>query len=400
MCFFSISLSFTAFRFAFLLLSLQMSVAPSSSPPRTPDDRRFNLSSTTTPSSDNSSIIDDLSFDYIQDSDGNIVRLSKGSSSKSNYSSPPTPQDPLLPDVPTICDPHSPDMLQVSPLARLTLSRSEGPFSAHVAPSSVAQIDRQPRSFQRVASGPVLTQTHPYQPSTSNPSLSHQRVVPRRVTMEDARARLDSAGASRSRQTLDSNAYSHALQDEKENISESDEMPIIQTTSVVKKHSNSPPLVTRSTSAVSTRTSSAANRTPYGSSSAGSRPLADLSLAQRAAHARQIVPASNRAPRIVKAVSVSKYSAPSNSSNFDRISEVDSSDNEYVTPQYIPASAAEEDTEPEDEPVSSVQPLIRSKSALNSLSQSGSRPRRSASLSDALSSCILCSHLFIDYMYI
>jgi len=377
-----------------------MPSTPSPSPPRTPDDRRH-PTSTTTPSSDDSSIIDDLSFDYIQDSDGNLVRLSKGSSSKSNYSSPPTPQDSLQPDIPAICEPHSPDLLQVSPMARATLSRSEGAFPAQTGSLSAVQNDKPARSFQRVASGPLLTQAPSFLPSTSNPSLSKPRVAPRRVTMEDARETLDSVGASRSRQTLDANAYSHALQEEKENISESDEIPIIQTATIVKKHRNSPPLVTRSTSATSTRTPS--NRTPYGSgsSSAGSRPLADVSLAQRTAHARQIVSTSNRATRIVKSSSLSKYSTPSNPSNFDRISEVESSDNE-LAPQYFPIhTPGEDDTEPEDDLVPSAEsvayaqqpvssnPLLRSRSAANSLSQSGnSRPRRSASLSNALSTAI------------
>lgn len=287
-------------------------------------------------------------------------------------------------------------------MARATLSRSEGAFSSQTGSLDAVQNDRPTRSFQRVASGPLLTHTPSYPPSTSNPSLSKPRVAPRRVTMEDARERLDAVDASRSRQTLDANAYSHALQEEKENISESDEIPIIQTATVVKKHRNSPPLVTRSTSATSTRTPS--SRAPYGSgsSSAGSRPLADVPLAQRTAHARQIVPTSNRAARIVKLSSLSKYSTPSNPSNFDRISEVESSDNEHLAPQYFPIhTPTEDDTEPEDDlspsaesvasaqqPVSS-NTLLRSRSAANSLSQSGnSRPRRSASLSDALSTAI------------
>lgn len=286
-------------------------------------------------------------------------------------------------------------------MARATLSRSEGAFSTQTGSSNVAQNDRPARSFSRVASGPVLTQTPSHQSSMSNLSASRPRVAPRRVTLEDARERLDSVGASRSRQTLDSTAYSHALQEEKENISESDEIPIIQTASVVRKHRNSPPLVMRSTSATSTRTSSVVNRTPYGSSSVG-RPLADVSLAQRAAHARQIVPSSNRVARIVKASSLSKYSTSSTPSNFDRISEVESSDNDHAVPQYFPVSiSAAEDTEPEEELLPRVEtapseqpassnPLIRSRSAADSFLQSGnSRPRRSASLSDALSMFIL-----------
>jgi hypothetical protein len=101
----------------------------------------------------------------------------------------------------------------------------------------------------------------------------------------------------------------------------------------------------------------------------------------------------------MKASSLSKHSV---SSNIDRFSEAES-DNDYFVASAPAPAAAEEDTDPEDnliptvEPIGSTQqsvssnPLIRSKSAANSLSLSGnSRPRRSASLSDALSVLIPC----------
>ncbi|KAG5220415.1 Dual-specificity kinase, spindle pole body (SPB) duplication and spindle checkpoint function [Salix suchowensis] len=62
------------------------------SPPRTPVDHLKPRSSSSTPS-DDSSIIDDLSFEYVFDDEGNYVRLSKGGSAKSNHSTPPTPAD-------------------------------------------------------------------------------------------------------------------------------------------------------------------------------------------------------------------------------------------------------------------------------------------------------------------
>ena len=366
-----------------------MSTTPSISPPRTPDDRR--LSTKSTPNSDDSSIIDDLSFDYIQDSNGNIVRLSRGSSSKSNHSSPPTPQEALQPDIPTICEPKSPDLLHASPLARISLSRSEGAFPVLTGPSAAAQSERPARSFQRVASGPTLSQTLSYLAPTTS-SVSKPRVAPRRVTMEDARERQESISAPRARQTLDSNTYSHVLQEEKENISESDEIPNIEAASATKKQRRSPPLVTRSASASLARLSTRVAQ--YGTG--GGRPLADVSLAQRAVHSR--VPPLNRAARLVKSTSLSKYNNLSTPVNFDRISEAEISDNEHIPAHYPPIIAVgEEDTEPEDElavaepgevPLS--QPVqsglfVRSRSNATSLSQSGSRPRRSASLSDALS---------------
>jgi len=365
-----------------------MLASPSTSPPRTPNDRRVSPHLKSTPNSDDSSIIDDLSFDYIQDSNGNIVRLSKGSSSKSNHSSPPTPQDAIQPDIPTICKPESPNSLHESPMARIALSRSESAYSALPGSSAAVQSERSARSFQRVASGPVLSQT-PY--LAPPPPGSKPRVAARRITTEDASERQDSGGVSRAKLMSDLNAYSHTLQEEKENISESDEIPIIQTASVAKKHRNSPPLATRSTSALSIRTSSVANRANYGSNRSSNRPLADVSLAQRSVQVRQVVPAPNRSTRMMKSSSLSKY----NSSAFDRISETEGSD---VDQHYVPIpTTGEDDTDAEDDVPPTVDPaavplpissnsLARPRSTTNALSLSGgSRPRRSASLSDALS---------------
>ncbi|KAF8964285.1 hypothetical protein BDZ97DRAFT_927363 [Flammula alnicola] len=390
-----------------------MSTSPSTSPPRTPDDRRaLSQPKSTTPNSDDSSIIDDLSFDYIFDKEGNFVRLSKGSSSKSNHSSPPTPQEALQPDPPGL-KPPSPDLL-ASPVARISLSRSESAFpvlsGTGVGTSTIAQNDKPARSFQRVASGPVISMTPSYLAPTAS-SLSKPRVMPRRVTMEDARERHDSMGASRARQALDSSANAYALQEEKENISESDEHPYMQAASVATKQRGSPPLVTRSVSAASTRLPPA--RAAYlanGASSANGRPLAEVPLPQRAVHARQILPGPNRAGRIMKSTSASKYGSSAAAANFDRISEVETRENENAGGRYSPITGPTggEDTEPEDEPAGAVEPAMvplpssipsgsRSRagtlsinvnaalSGSTALSLSGTtRPRRSASLSDAL----------------
>ena len=381
-----------------------MSTTPSISPPRTPDDHR--LSTKSTPNSDDSSIIDDLSFDYIQDSNGNIVRLSRGLSSKSNHSSPPTPQEALQPDIPAISEPKSPDLLHASPLARVSLSRSESAFPVLTGSSAAAQSEKPARSFQRVASGPTLSQTQSYLAPTTS-SVSKPRVAARRVTMEDARERQESLSAPRARPTLVSNAYSHVLQEEKENISESDEIPIIEMTSTTRKQRNSPPLVTRSTSASLARISTRVAQ--YGTGSG--RPLVDVSLAQRAVHSRQVVPPPNRAARLTKSSSLSKYNNSSTPVNFDHISEAETSDNEHVPAHHPPIIAVgDEDTEPEDELLAVAEPVeaplsqpvpsslfVRSRSNATSLSQSGSRPRRSASLSDALSessSSFILQHIY------
>lgn len=381
-----------------------MSASPSTSPPRTPGDNRLSVPTSTTPNSDDSSIIDDLSFDYICDPDGNIVRLSKGSS----HSSPPTPKEALQPDPPGL-KPPSPDLL-ASPIARISLSRSESAYSAltgAVIGSSSAVVNEKPsRSFQRVASGPALS----IGPSSLGPSylaptassLSKPRVAARRITMEDGRERQDSISAPRTRQTLDANSYAYSLQEEKENISESEEHPFIQTASVAVKLRSSPPLVTRSVSAASTRVPSA--RAAYlanGASSTSGRPLTEVP--QRGSHARQLLPAVNRAARIMKSSSASKYGSSTSAVNYDRISEADASDNEQLGALHSPkaAPAGGDDTEPEDEPIEpAMVPLPSSRpraqglsinvnpglSSSTVLTQSGNtRPRRSASLSDALS---------------
>lgn len=83
------------------------------------------------PESDGSSVIEDLSFEYVLDADGNYHRISKGSN-KSNHSTPPTPPEPI-----TASPSESPP--------KITLSRSE---------SNILPVV-QPRQFVRVASGPA-----------------------------------------------------------------------------------------------------------------------------------------------------------------------------------------------------------------------------------------------------
>ncbi|GLB38489.1 putative protein kinase superfamily protein [Lyophyllum shimeji] len=171
------------------------STPPSTSPPRTPDDPK-QRPSPVTPASDDSSIIDDLSFDYVFDAEGNYVRTSKGSSSKSNHSSPPTPQDNLpaqAPDPPLKPSPP--------PTARRTsLSRSESAHSALTSSTTTSSDAQLPRSFQRVASGPAL-------------SNNKARPMPRRVTMEENNKQRPLGRAARA---------TDLLQHEKENLISSD----------------------------------------------------------------------------------------------------------------------------------------------------------------------------------
>ncbi|KAG6918317.1 hypothetical protein DXG01_015175 [Tephrocybe rancida] len=171
------------------------SASPSTSPPRTPVDHRHRAS-LGTPPSDDSSIIDDLSFDYVFDNEGNYVRLSKGSSSKSNHSSPPTPPDNLPLQQP---DPH----LKPSPPAiarRSSLSRSESAYPVLVTTTAPKSDAQRPRSFQRVASGPALMN-------------NKARPLLRRVTTEEGGKQRPLTRTSRA---------TDLLQHEKENLIVSD----------------------------------------------------------------------------------------------------------------------------------------------------------------------------------
>lgn len=382
-----------------------MSSSPFPSPPRTPEDNRSSKS--TTPNSDDSSIIDDLSFDYIIDPEGNLVRLTKDSSSKSNHSSPPTPLDTSLQPAEVPLKPPSPDLFDFnSPVSRISLSRSESAFPALSGGSLTgAHNEMPPRSFQRVVSGPATMSASYLAPTAS--LLSKPRAAPRRITMEESRDRHEVNSSSRSRQALESNLHSHTLQEEKENISESDEHPYIQTATGVVKQRSSPPLANRLVSSSSSRVPPA--RAAYlanGASTASGRPLTDL---QRGSHSRQIMQGPNRAGRIMKSASASKYSSSAIHPSFDRISERETSDSDRV-------AVNGDDTDLEDDPVPTIEsaaiPLPssvssgphssggrqRGQSVLSvnmnvglsagstALPLSGSsRPRRSASLSDALS---------------
>lgn len=358
-----------------------MMVSPSSSPksaiPQLPPIAATSPPATPSPPSDDSSVIEDLSFDYIFDDNGGYIRLSKGSSKSQN--SPPTPNDASL----------HPDS-QPSPPSRPSLSRSESAYLP--APSGV---DKPPaRSFQRVTSGPALALT----PNQALATLSKSRSLSRRVASEEANREQDIPSSSRSRPLLDNHQNVH--QEEKENISEAEEAAYHPPS----KQRHSPPQPSRPT-ASSLRHSYQhhSSRTAYGSSSSSvNKPPIDGS--QRASHVRQVLPGPSRAGRVVKTASSSstlvapKYSG--SSSGIDRISEHDGSEGEFAPNDYHQPAGDETDTEDEPpvEPVSvplhQGVPLAivgRQRSLMTSAASSSSqvhssinRPRRSASLSDAL----------------
>ncbi|KAG6903125.1 hypothetical protein C0995_004672 [Termitomyces sp. Mi166 len=171
------------------------SMPPSTSPPRTPVEHKHRTS-LESPPSDDSSIIDDLSFDYVFDNEGNYVRLSKGSSSKSNHSSPTTPPD-NLPLQPT--DSHSKPPPPAT-ARRASLSRSESAYPVLVTTAAPKSDVQPPRSFQRTTSGSVLLN-------------NKVRPLPRRVAME---------ASNKQRPLTRTTRATDLLQQEKENLNASD----------------------------------------------------------------------------------------------------------------------------------------------------------------------------------
>ncbi|KXN88242.1 Serine/threonine-protein kinase mph1 [Leucoagaricus sp. SymC.cos] len=369
----------------------------STSPPRTPIDPRTaaitNARKSGTPPSDDS-YIEDLSFDYVFDENGNMQRISKGSSKPSPQTyTPPTPPDDIEPK--DLKKPPSPISLN-SPIGRSSLSRSESAFPAleTVVSPTGEKPERPARSFGRTTSGPVLSSVPSYAAPTAS-SAAKPRTAPRRVTLDEVPERDLAVASSRSRQALDSHLHTH--QDEKENISESDEHPYQIGAAGKRRHS--PPLTSRS----STRP---ALRTTYTASS-GSRQLIDG--VQRAAHARPVVSTQNRAGRMIKSISTSSASSKQSSSTLDRYHDTDLSENEYnppssalsnyddrnspvgISPAGLESDAREDAESPAPGSGSNAMPgrqknlVVGGAAAAGSLHQSlSNRPRRSASLSEGL----------------
>lgn len=349
------------------------------SPSASPKLQASRLSPPTTPSppSDDSSVIEDLSFDYIFDGEGNYIRLSKGSSK--THHSPPTPNEISLQSDP-----------KPSSSPRTSLSRSE---SACLPPASGTDKSAS-RSFQRVASSSSTSATPNYSLATS----VKPRALSRRVISEDANHEQDLRKLdfpSRARPLLDS--HQHLRQEEKENISESEEVPYIASS---KQQRHSPPSTSRSIAVASSRSSyQPPSRMAY-SAGTNSSSRSSASSSHRATHSRQTLPT-----RVVKSNSSSvpmvapKYSS-SSSVGIDRIAEHEPSESEFAANDYQPPIVAGDETDTgDDEPAldppsmpqgTSLAGVGRHRSFLvsgasSSLGQSSiTRPRRSASLSDAL----------------
>ncbi|KAK2465247.1 hypothetical protein APHAL10511_002601 [Amanita phalloides] len=340
------------------------------SPPTTP-----------TPPSDDSSVIDDLSFDYIFDDNGGYIRLSKGSSKSQN--SPPTPNETSL---------HTD--LPPSPPSRPSLSRSE---SAYLPPSGTDKPNA--RSFQRVASGPALSLT----PNLPPAAVSKTRALSRRATSEDVNREQDARKVDlpgHIRPQLDSH---NMHQEEKENVSEVEEAAYHPPSN---RQRHSPPQLSRSVvSSLRSSYQHHPSRMAHASQANSANRPPDTS--QRASHPRQVLPGPNRAGRVVKlAGSNAVLLAPkhsSSSSGIDRIAEHEGSESEFGTSDPQPQITPGEETDTGEDEVAvdpaSIPPsqglsssnVGRQRSfmvptASTSLVNSSSitRPRRSASLSDAL----------------
>ncbi|KAF8895396.1 hypothetical protein BD779DRAFT_724588 [Infundibulicybe gibba] len=168
--------------------------------------------------------------------------------------------------------------------------------------------------------------------------------------------------------------YHDSQQDEKENTpSEAEEHPH------PSSKRQSPPLSSRAVSA----SRMAQARAAY-SVGGGSRPLTDVP--PRGPHARQVLPSSNRVTRAAK--------TPAKYPPIGRISEASCSESESAANEFPTVGGGDEtdtaDDEPPDQPPAAhgIGTTARQRTyalASNSLGQSSnSRPRRSASLSDAL----------------
>ncbi|KAJ3802528.1 other/TTK protein kinase [Lentinula aff. detonsa] len=322
-----------------------------SPPPMTPHARAPSVS----PSSSESSIIDELSFDYDYDEEGNIVRNSKGSrtSPHSFLSTPPTEVSSMAKlDFPKSSSP---------PLQRTSLSRSESAYTVLNGPAT-ASSDRErahgssanpARSFHRVASGPIPTTT----PTTAESVGPPIRTMPRQYEArqkrhtEEIRARIASTEL-----------------EEKENA-----VPPVDDV-----HGTRPTSSTSSSSRLMPPT-----RATYGSQSLGglSRPLIDTAQRVMSSSSRMLLKGTGAKPQI------------------NRISESESDGGEDAYAGYgehghglSDGNAYGTDTDADDDEgmpqfmaSRSIAPPHSAGIPPSSLIESaGTRPRRSASLSDAL----------------
>ncbi|KAK0188018.1 other/TTK protein kinase, partial [Armillaria mellea] len=203
-------------------------------------DANLPASPASTESSD-SSLLADLSFDYVYDEDGNFVRLSKGSPKShrqsAGYSPASSPLDiepssePVAssPSVNDVLGPHDApdsDLVSLTSPRPTSLTRSESAFSilsGHnvAAPEREHDRDSAPlvaRSFQRVASVPAVAMSTALGSTNGGP----KRSFPRRTVDDQQEARQKRNGEELRPRLLSSTAadsQGHFMfPEEKENI--------------------------------------------------------------------------------------------------------------------------------------------------------------------------------------
>lgn len=265
------------------------------------------------------------------------MRVSKGSS-RSDHSSPPTPQDLPHDAASSPSAAHSNGFLSAkstspvllnSPARRGSLSRSES-YPVTAAAEERTQNASAPRSFQRVASGSAIssnslsTAITPASLRASAPMSNGLRGTARKVTtrsgpqrmtmeqyremdeklkIEDHEKRMASAGENREWE-----------REEKENITDAESGSELGSNSRKRPAGHSPRLSSRSASA---------SHIERITSALPARGL--MSRAPLQVPGRQILPGPNRAGRILMGA---KYGVASgvSSTGFDKISEVEAVD--------------------------------------------------------------------------
>ena len=361
------------------------------------------LSPSRTPPSDESAMYE-LSFDYEQNSAGEWKRVSKG------RSSPPTPVDKQSPPSTELIPPSSGD--PSPPLTRTSLTRSESlpgitPGSTSDRPESIPSAQSALRSFQRALSGPVsLPQSTSQQSHTPGQlSSSHVRTIlagglrstgrtaggPRRVTLEEFNQMNEKFQMQQQQEhkEIDLHLQTAGLrQEEKENHDGSSVPPLDTTAGPSSIHRRySPPrsaglsdshhnYLSSRYSAVGTTSSSNFRSTLADVVPVPQRP--SLPMPSTASSTRQLVAGPSRLSR-VHSHGQKKFTP---GLTIDKISEVDGADDGGYAD-----SAAGSETDggiEENQQIRSQVPPTRQR--VNALTHSATRPRRSASLSDASSS--------------
>ena len=346
----------------------------------------------------------ELSFDYEQNSAGEWKRVSKG------RSSPPTPVDKQSPASTDLIPPPSGNP-SPPPSTRLSLTRSEslpGIPSAlpNDRPDPVPSAQSALRSFQRALSGPVSLSQSISQPSHTpgQSSSSHVRTIlagglrsagrsaggPRRVTLEEFNQINEKLKIQQQQEQEEIDLLQSAgfRQDEKENHDGSS-LPPLDTaagpSSIHRRYSpprSAPALsdvhhnyLSSRYSAVGTTSSSNSRSTLADVVPVPQRP--SLPMPSTTTSTRQLVAGPSRLSRVQSHGQRKFTPGPA----IDKISEVDGGDDGGYAD---PAAGSETDGGVEEKPYSRSQ-VPPTRQRVNALTHSTTRPRRSASLSDASS---------------